>query len=51
MPVEYSDLDPLKSQHNDIRFEQMQQAAEIVKESLKGDATTSIKSTSIIEFC
>lgn len=48
MPVEYSDLDSLKNQHNDIRFEQMQQTAdirrdtaadtaEIIKESLKGD--------------
>jgi hypothetical protein len=35
MPVEYSDLDALKSQHNDIRFEQQAQTSEIIKEGLK----------------
>jgi len=37
MPVEYSDLDSLKAQHNDIRFEQMQQTSEVIKEGMKGD--------------
>lgn len=35
MPVEYSDLDTLKAQHSDIRFEQQAQANEIIKEGLK----------------
>lgn len=35
MPVEYSDLDALKAQHSDIRFEQQAQANEIIKEGLK----------------
>lgn len=35
MAIEYPDLDALKSQHNDIRFEQMQQTADIIREGLK----------------
>ena len=35
MAVEYPDLDALKMQHNDIRFEQMQQTADIIREGLK----------------
>lgn len=35
MAIEYPDLDSLKSQHNDIRFEQMQQTADIIREGLK----------------
>lgn len=40
MPVEYSDLDALKMQHNDIRVEAVNHTNEIIKEGLKESYNT-----------